>query len=165
MSGDGAGPGVDMHAPTPEDAAAARALTEWALARLAHRRAYLPARPASGPLPPLTHEGVGTAAALATFRETVATAARLSRRTTRRYFAFVPGTPTVAAALADMALSAAMIYGGSRLEAGAAVEAEDAVIRWLADWRLPRVRGRHLRQRRLDRQPQRPSAAAARPAA
>ena len=45
----------------------------------------------------------------------------------------MPGTPTVAAALADMALSAAMIYGGSRLEAGLAVEAEDAVLRWLAD--------------------------------
>ena len=131
MSGDGAGPGVDMHAPTPEDAAAARALTEWALARLAHRRAILPARPASGPLPPLTHEGVGTAAALATFRETVVPTAIPPDHPC--YFAFVPGTPTVAAALADMALSAAMIYGGSRLEAGAAVEAEDAVIRWLAD--------------------------------
>jgi glutamate/tyrosine decarboxylase-like PLP-dependent enzyme len=32
-----------------------------------------------------------------------------------------------------MALSTAMIYGGSRLEAGLAVEAEDAVLRWLSD--------------------------------
>ena len=50
-----------------------------------------------------------------------------------RFFAFIPGVPTVAAALADMALSAAMIYGGSHLEGGRAVEAEDAVVRWLAD--------------------------------
>ena len=52
-----------------------------------------------------------------------------------RFLAFIPGTPTVAAAIADMALSAAMVFGGSRLEAGAAVEAEEAVLRWLADAR------------------------------
>ena len=50
-----------------------------------------------------------------------------------RYLAFIPGAPTVASAIADMALSAAMVYGGSRLEAGLAADAEDAVIRWLAD--------------------------------
>ena len=50
-----------------------------------------------------------------------------------RFLAFIPGVPTVAAALADMALSVAMIYGGSYLEGGRAVEAEDAVVRWLAD--------------------------------
>ena len=50
-----------------------------------------------------------------------------------RFLAFIPGTPTVAAALADMALSAAMVFGGSRLEGAAAVDAEEAVLRWLAD--------------------------------
>ena len=120
-----------MHEPTPEDAVAAHELAEWALARLTDRRGILPARPASGPLPPLAPEGIGTAAALATLREAVVPTAIPPDHP--RYFAFVPGTPTVAATLADMALSAAMIYGGSRLEAGAAVEAEDAVLRWLAD--------------------------------
>ena len=50
-----------------------------------------------------------------------------------RFLAFIPGAPTVAAALADMALSVAMIYGGDYLEGGSAVEAEEAAVRWLAD--------------------------------
>ena len=120
-----------MHEPTPEDAAAARELLDWALARLADRRGVLPARPAAGPLPSLGPDGIGTQAALAVFRDAVVPTAIPPDHP--RYLAFVPGTPTVAAALADMALSAAMIYGGSRLEAGLAVEAEDAVLRWLAD--------------------------------
>ena len=122
---------MTMHEPTSEDAAAARELMDWALARLGDRRSVLPASPAAGPLPPLGRDGIGTEAALAAFRNTVAPTAIPPDHP--RYFAFVPGTPTVAAALADMALSAAMIYGGSRLEAGLAVEAEDAVLRWLAD--------------------------------
>ncbi len=122
---------MTMHEPTPEDSAAARELMDWALARLADRRGVLPASPATGPLPPLGSDGIGTEAALAAFRDTVAPTAIPPDHP--RYLAFVPGTPTVAAALADMALSAAMIYGGSRLEAGLAVEAEDAVLRWLAD--------------------------------
>jgi L-2,4-diaminobutyrate decarboxylase len=120
-----------MHEPTPADERAARDLADWALARLADRRGVLPAKPAAGPLPRLGPAGIGTEAALAAFRDAVVPTAIPPDHP--RYLAFVPGTPTVAAALADMALSAAMIYGGSRLEAGAAVEAEDAVLRWLAD--------------------------------
>jgi len=120
-----------MHQPTAADAAAARELIDWALTRLADRRSVLPARPVTGPLPPLAAAGIGIDAALATFRDVVVPTAIPPDHP--RYFAFVPGTPTVAAALADMALSAAMIYGGSRLEAGLAVVAEDAVLRWLAD--------------------------------
>jgi len=48
-----------------------------------------------------------------------------------RYLAFVGGAPATAAVLADMALSAAAIYGGSELEAGAVVAAERAAIGWL----------------------------------
>ena len=44
---------MNMHEPTPADAAAARELTERALARLADRRGILPAKPAVGPLPSL----------------------------------------------------------------------------------------------------------------
>jgi hypothetical protein len=37
---------MTMQEPTPEDAAAARELIDWALARLADRRGVLPASPA-----------------------------------------------------------------------------------------------------------------------
>jgi len=50
-----------------------------------------------------------------------------------RFLAFIPGAPTVVAALADMSVSAAMVFGGSRIEAGTAIDAEDAALRWLAD--------------------------------
>jgi glutamate/tyrosine decarboxylase-like PLP-dependent enzyme len=50
-----------------------------------------------------------------------------------RYLAFVGGAPTAAAVLADAALSAAAVYGGSELEAGAVVAAERAAARWLCD--------------------------------
>ncbi len=122
---------MSMHEPTERDAAAGRELMEWALARLGDRRGILPPAAATGPLPSLAAEGIGTEAAWHVLRDAVIPTAIPPDHP--RYFAFVPGTPTVAAALGDMALSAAMIYGGSRLEAGAAVEAEDAVLRWLAD--------------------------------
>jgi glutamate/tyrosine decarboxylase-like PLP-dependent enzyme len=120
-----------MFTPAEADAAAARAVTEWAIARLAGRRDILPARAADGPLPPIGPDGIGTGAALALFRDRVAPTAIPPDHP--RFLAFIPGAPTVAAALADMALSVAMIYGGSHLEGGRAVEAEEAVVRWLAD--------------------------------
>jgi glutamate/tyrosine decarboxylase-like PLP-dependent enzyme len=122
---------MSMHEPTDQDAAAARELLEWALARLGDRRSILPAAPATEPLPALARTGIGADAAWRVLRDDVIPTAIPPDHP--RYLAFVPGTPTVAAVLGDMALSAAMIYGGSRLEAGAAVEAEDAVLRWLAD--------------------------------
>jgi glutamate/tyrosine decarboxylase-like PLP-dependent enzyme len=106
-------------------------MVDWVLGRLGDRRGTLPAAAASGPLPELAAAGIGTEAAWRVLRDAVIPTAIPPDHP--RYLAFVPGTPTVAAALADMVLSAAMIYGGSRLEAGAAVEAEDAVLRWLAD--------------------------------
>jgi glutamate/tyrosine decarboxylase-like PLP-dependent enzyme len=87
--------------------------------------------PAGGSLPELSEEGVGVEAAVDLLLTHVIASA--SPPDHPRYLAFIPGVPTVAAAIADMALAAAMVYGGSRLEAGAAVEAEDAVIRCLAD--------------------------------
>jgi len=122
---------MSMHEPTPADAAAAQDTLDWAMARLAGRRDVLPPAPQGGPLPALTPGGIGTEAALRTLREAVFPTAIPPDHP--RYLAFVPGTPTVAAAIADMALPAAMVFGGSLLEAGAAVEAEDAVLRWLAD--------------------------------
>ena len=122
---------MSMHEPTPADAAAAQDTLDWAMARLAGRRDVLPPAPRGGPLPALTPGGIGTEAALRMLREAVFPTAIPPDHP--RYLAFVPGTPTVAAAIADMALPAAMVFGGSRLEAGAAAEAEDAVLRWLAD--------------------------------
>lgn len=120
-----------MHEPTPEDAAAAQETLEWAMARLTDRRSVLPPAMQGEPLPALTPDGIGTGAALRELREAVFPTAIPPDHP--RYFAFVPGTSTVAAAIADMALPAAMVFGGSRLEAGAAAEAEDTVVRWLAD--------------------------------
>lgn len=120
-----------MHEPTPDDAAAAREMLEWSLARLADRRASMPPAPRPEALPELTAGGIGSEAAMRLLRDRVFPTAIPPDHP--RFLAFIPGTPTVAAAIADMALSAAMIFGGSRLEAGATADAEDAALRWLAD--------------------------------
>jgi len=122
---------MTMHEPTPEDAAAAREMLEWSLARLADRRASMPPASRLEALPELTAAGIGSEAAMRLLRDQVFPTAIPPDHP--RFLAFIPGTPTVAAAIADMALSAAMIFGGSRLEAGATVDAEDAALRWLAD--------------------------------
>ncbi len=122
---------VTMQEPTPEDAAAAQRMLAWSLARLADRRAVLPPRAPAAPLPGLSAEGIGAEAAIELLLNVVVPSAIPADHP--RYLAFVPGAPTVVAAIADMALSAAMVYGGSRLEAGVAADAEDAVVRWLAD--------------------------------
>ncbi|WP_217645335.1 pyridoxal phosphate-dependent decarboxylase family protein [Nocardioides terrae] len=80
-------------------------------------------------LPELTAEGVGTAAAWETVRDEVLPTTFPTDHP--RYLAFVGGAPTPAAVLADAALSAASVYGGSELEAGAVVAAERAAIGWL----------------------------------
>lgn len=122
---------MSMHEPTPQDVAAAHELLDWALARLADRRGTLPPADPCVALPPLQAEGIGTAAAIdALLHSVIPTTVAPDHP---RFLAFIPGTPTVAAALADMALSAAMVFGGSRLEGAAAVDAEEAVVRWLAD--------------------------------
>ncbi len=122
---------MDMHHPTPDDVAAAHELVDWAVARLADRRGTLPPADPHADLPPIRAEGIGTAAALdALLHSVIPTTVAPDHP---RFLAFIPGTPTVAAALADMALSAAMVFGGSRLEGAAAVDAEEAVVRWLAD--------------------------------
>ena len=88
-----------------------------------------PAAPAT--LPELSAQGIGIQAAVELLLGVVLPTAVPPDHP--RYLAFIPGAPTVASAIADMALSAAMVYGGSRAEAGLAADAEDAVIRWLAD--------------------------------
>ncbi|MCX6364211.1 MAG: aminotransferase class V-fold PLP-dependent enzyme [Actinobacteria bacterium] len=122
---------MPMHELTPGDAAAAREMIEWALTRLADRRAVLPPATTAETLPALTARGIGAEAALRLLVDVVFPTAIPPDHP--RFLAFIPGAPTVVAAIADMALSPAMIFGGSRIEAGAAVDAEDAALRWLAD--------------------------------
>jgi len=122
---------MPMHEPTPDDAAAGREMLEWALARLADRRAVLPPATTAEALPELTAGGIGTEAAMRLLLDVVFPTAIPPDHP--RFLAFIPGTSTVVAAIADMALSAAMVFGGSRLEAGLAADAEDAALRWLAD--------------------------------
>lgn len=49
------------------------------------------------------------------------------------FLAFVPGAPTKASVLFDLAISAAATYAGSWLEGAGAVWAENQVLSWLAD--------------------------------
>ena len=121
---------MPMHDPTAEDATAARKMLEWSLARLADRRSVLPPATMDEALPALSAQGIGAEAAMRLLRDVVFPTAVPPDHP--RFLAFIPGAPTVVAAIADMALSAAMVFGGSRLEAGAAVDAEDAALRWLA---------------------------------
>ena len=106
-------------------------MLEWTLARLADRRAVLPPTAPVAALPELTADGIGAEATMRLLLDVIVPSAIPADHP--RYLAFIPGVPTVAATIADMVLPAAMIYGGSRIEAGAAADAEDAVLRWLAD--------------------------------
>lgn len=80
-------------------------------------------------IPEITPEGIGAAAAWRALRDAVLPTAFPTDHP--RYLAFVGGAPTAVAVLADAALSAASVYGGSELEAGQVVAAERAALRWL----------------------------------
>jgi glutamate/tyrosine decarboxylase-like PLP-dependent enzyme len=49
------------------------------------------------------------------------------------FLAFVPNAPTKASVLFDLVISASSTYGGSWLEGGGAVWAENQALRWIAD--------------------------------
>ena len=73
-----------------------------------------------------------------------------------RFLSFVPAAPTEASILFDLVVGASSIYGGSWLEGGGAVFAENEALRWIADLAgLPADRRRRVRQRRDGRQPER----------
>jgi L-2,4-diaminobutyrate decarboxylase len=118
-----------MHGPDEEQRDLANDIAHWAMDRLSDRAA----RPAAhrGKLPDIAADGIGTAAAWQLLRDKVLPTA--FRTDHPRYLAFIPGAPTVASVLADMAVSAAGVYGGSQLEAGTVVAAERAALEWLAD--------------------------------
>ena len=122
-------PRAVLHHPHADQQDTAFQVAEWAMFRLADRTGT-PAEPA-GPLPDISATGIGTARAWEILRDDVLATARPTDHP--RYLAFVPGAASVAAVLADMAVSGAGVYGGSELEGGAVVTAERAALRWLAD--------------------------------
>lgn len=79
----------------------------------------------------MTTSGIGIHATWAALRDVLLPTAFPTDHP--RYLAFVGSSPTPAAVIADAALSAASVYGGSELEAGDIVAAERVAIRWLCD--------------------------------
>lgn len=84
-----------------------------------------------GDLPGVQESGIGIEATWAVLRDGVFPTVFPTDHP--RYLAFVGGAPSPASIIADAALSAAAVYGGSELEAGRVVEVERAALRWLCD--------------------------------
>jgi L-2,4-diaminobutyrate decarboxylase len=79
----------------------------------------------------ITSEGLGADAALRLWAETLAPSTLSTDHPA--FMAFVPGAPTKASVLFDLAISASATYGGSWLEGAGAVWAENQVLGWLAE--------------------------------
>lgn len=78
----------------------------------------------------ITPEGIGGDQALMVWRKVLAPACISVDHD--RFLSYVPGAPTEAAGLFDVAASAANIYGGSWQEGSGAVFAENEALRWVA---------------------------------
>jgi L-2,4-diaminobutyrate decarboxylase len=92
-------------------------------------RAMAELRQAAGPT--ITPAGIGGLAALKVFDEVLAPACISVDHP--RFLSFVPAAPTEAAILFDLIVGASSIYGGSWLEGGGAIHAENEALRWIAD--------------------------------
>ncbi len=79
----------------------------------------------------VTRSGVGGLEALRIFGDVLAPACISVDHP--RFLSFVPAAPTEAAILFDLVVGASSIYGGSWLEGGGAVFAENEALRWIAD--------------------------------
>jgi glutamate/tyrosine decarboxylase-like PLP-dependent enzyme len=79
----------------------------------------------------ITDDGLGGEEALRIWEEVLAPATLSTDHPA--FLAFVPGAPTKASVLFDLAISASATYGGSWIEGAGAVWAENQVLRWLAD--------------------------------
>ena len=86
-------------------------------------------RAAAGPT--VTPAGIGGLEALRVFADVLAPACISVDHP--RFLSFVPAAPTEAAILFDLVVGASSIYGGSWLEGGGAVYAENEALRWIAD--------------------------------
>ena len=84
----------------------------------------------------ITERGIGGLEALRVFGDVLAQACISVDHP--RFLSFVPAAPTEAAILFDLVVGASSIYGGSWMEGGGAVFAENEALRYLADLaRLP----------------------------
>ncbi|MGI9646530.1 MAG: pyridoxal phosphate-dependent decarboxylase family protein [Ilumatobacteraceae bacterium] len=79
----------------------------------------------------VTPEGIGGLEALRVFGDVLAPACISVDHP--RFLSFVPAAPTSAAILFDLVVGASSVYGGSWLEGGGAVFAENEALRWIAD--------------------------------
>src|SRR4051812_18129850 len=79
----------------------------------------------------ITAKGVGGLEALRIFGDVLAPACISVDHP--RFLSFVPAAPTEASILFDLVVGASSIYGGSWLEGGGAVFAENEALRWIAD--------------------------------
>jgi L-2,4-diaminobutyrate decarboxylase len=104
-------------------------LADWIVDRRAHPVLLPPGQGAE--LPTVTRSGIGIRATWRILRDVLLPTSFPTDHP--RYLAFVGGSPTPAAVIADAALSAAAVYGGSELEAGDVVAAERVAMRWLCD--------------------------------
>jgi L-2,4-diaminobutyrate decarboxylase len=119
-----------MHDHDPDLAAAVFAA---ALARLAADppELGLAREPEELPTDMITPGGLGAERALTVLREVLLPTTTAIDHP--RYFAFIPGASTPAAALVDLLISVHALYGGSWIESAGVVHAENEALRWLAD--------------------------------
>ena len=124
-----------MHEYTPETDALTEAIVDYTRRRIADPQ------PLDHPVPPdeltaaagptITPEGIGGEEALRIWADVLAPATITTDHPS--FLAFVPGAPSKASVLFDLAVSASEVYGGSWLEGGGAVWAENQVLGWLAE--------------------------------
>jgi len=79
----------------------------------------------------ITPHGIGGLEALRIFGDVLAPACISVDHP--RFLSFVPAAPTEASILFDLVVGASSIYGGSWMEGGGAVYAENEALRWIAD--------------------------------
>jgi glutamate/tyrosine decarboxylase-like PLP-dependent enzyme len=112
-----------------------------AIVRYAVDRVRLDPPPLDGPRTPaelramagktITSKGIGGLEALRVFGDVLAPACISVDHP--RFLSFVPAAPTEASILFDLVVGASSIYGGSWMEGGGAVFAENEALRWIAD--------------------------------
>jgi L-2,4-diaminobutyrate decarboxylase len=124
-----------MHTYDDETEELARAIVAYTRARIEN-----PA-PLDGPAPAeelarragptITPEGIGGQEALRIWAEVLAPSTISTDHPA--FLAFVPGAPTKASVLFDLAISASSTYGGSWLEGAGAEWAENEALQWIVD--------------------------------
>jgi glutamate/tyrosine decarboxylase-like PLP-dependent enzyme len=123
-----------MHEYTEETEALARAVVAYARSRIARPqpldRSLSADELTSRVGRTITREGIGGEEALRLWAEVLAPATISTDHPA--FLAFVPGAPTKASVLFDLAISASSTYAGSWIEGAGAVWAENETLRWLA---------------------------------